>query len=149
MRTLALCTLVVAGCGGSSAPPVSVEFSQAMGTPAGLGAGFASSEGVVTMAQGMITLESHTIDGDLLVMCDNPNQPITIAIDEHFLQVNYTLPDGSAWGSNLPANDVAGTVQFETVSSPYKIKIKHMQMIAATTTTMGTFFIDGSGEFSE
>jgi hypothetical protein len=150
MRILLMCALLGAGCGGSSTPPVSVQFSQAMGTPATLGTGFASSEGKVTLADGMITLESHTVDGDLLIMCDDPTDPITIAVDEHFLQVNYTLPDGTAWGSTIPDGDTAGTVTFKTVVSPVQVTIKHMAMTGAgSPAAPGTFFIDGDAEFAQ
>src|ERR1700760_4116075 len=126
MRILVVCALLGVGCGGSTTPPVSVQFTQESGTPASLGAGFASSEGKVTLADGMITLESHTIDGDLLIMCDDPTDPVTIAVDDHFLQVNFTLPDGTAWGSTIPNNDTPGTVTFKTVASPVQVTIKHM-----------------------
>lgn len=151
MRTLALCTLLIAGCGGSSGPPVTVQFSQATGTPAALGTGFASSEGTakIDTVNKLITLESHTVDGDLLIQCDTPNQPLTVAIDEFDLQVNYTLPDGTSWSSTLPTNDTAGTVTFKTITSPYLVTIKHMAMIGSTSRDTGSFYIDGSGEFAQ
>ena len=148
MRILLVCALLGAGCGGSSAPPVSVQFSQKMGTPATIGAGFTSSAGKVTLADGSITLESHTVDGDLLISCDDPTDPITIALDEHFLQVDFTLPDGTGWASTIPTNDTAGTVTFKTVTSPVQVTIKHMGMTGAGTPAgTGTFFIDGDAEF--
>lgn len=150
MRILLVCALLGVGCGGSTVPPVSVQFSSESGTPAALGAGFASSAGKVTLAEGSITLESHTIDGDLLITCDDPTDPITIAVDEHFLAVNYTLPDGTAWASTIPDNGTAGTVTFKTVVSPVQVTITHMAMTGAGSPAgMGTFFIDGNAEFTQ
>lgn len=161
MRRLFCVVLLVAGCGGGSSSkpdgggggePISLQFSQITGVmPALPASGYSAAAGTASAQGGVVTLDSKSGNVDLLIMSDNPTDPITIPIGEYCLVVNYTLTDDGgnayAWGSSLPQGGSPGTVKFETTTSPYKVTISNMQMIAATAGTSGSFYINGEATF--
>lgn len=139
MRRLAI-TLLLGGC-GSPAAPVAVHFSNSNASPT-VGAGYNAGVGTATlMTDGSLKLDSVAGGAELLVTLDAPDAPGKVTIGERHLDVEYTLgPAG--WASN------SGSVTFNRLD-PYDVTFDNLEMIKATDSATGAFFLSGEGTFKK
>jgi len=137
--------LLLLGCGAPTAP-VTVHFTMASTAMPSPGTGYTGPTGTVGTNQDMqLVLDSKAGGAELKVSVDPPQQPGTITIGNAHVDVEYSLTmGGPTWVSN------AGSITFQTVTSPYGVTFDMLEMIgSAATGAQGTFTLAGTGQFTK
>jgi hypothetical protein len=142
-RLLGLLTaLVLSGCGGGTYP-ITLDFSNSTTTPS-VGSGYNAPVGTVMDVPPAVVLTSSAGGANLRVSLDAPSTG-EVSVGDRHLTLEYTLGTGTSaagWASN------AGSITITSLA-PYDVTFQRVEMIAATPSATGAFFLSGTAKFSK